>query len=172
MLKHGTFRECMEYPNKFQTFIPKLLDLPEIEDNICEGIVLKPVIPLRCVDGTRVIFKNKNAIYDERAKAPKVKRDPIPLTEKAQEIFDILSTYVTPQRLDNVLSKINTELLTRKQGFNTIMGLFRKDIMETFNDDYRGMMNTLEKQDKSIVSKQIGKLCVPIVKKEWMQIME
>ena len=42
ILFQGTFEECLAYPNKFQTNIPIWLGLPPIEDNICEGIVIKP----------------------------------------------------------------------------------------------------------------------------------
>ncbi len=172
ILFEGSFEECMKYPNKFQTTIPNLLGLPDIDDNICEGWVLKTIKPERFLDGDRVILKSKNAIYDERARCAKVPRKPLVLTEKTQKVFDILITYVTENRLDNVMSKINSELLNKKQGFGTIMGDFRKDIMESFNDDFGGVMNTLDKQDKSAISRQIGKLCVPLVKKEWLQIME
>ncbi len=172
ILTSGTFRECMEYSNKFQTTIPNILGLPKIDDNICEGIVLKPVHPSLCIDGTRVILKSVNEIYDERSRAPKIIREQLELTEKAQKVYEILSTYVTQNRLNNVLSKIDKELLTKTRGFGKIMGDFRKDIMENFNDDYDGVMNTLDKQDKFLVAKRIGKLCVHLVKKEFMQIME
>lgn len=172
ILRIGTFRECMKYSNKFQTKLPLWLILPEIEDNICEGIVLKPIIPSRCFDGTRVIFKSKNEIYDERQKAPKVPREPIVLSDEANKTYNLLSIYITPQRLDNVLSKINTELLSKKTGFGKIMGDFRKDVMKSFDEDYDGIMKSLSKEDKIIVIKQIGKLCIPLVKKEWMQIIE
>ena len=172
ILFEGNFEECMKYPNKFQTTIPNLLKLPEIEDNICEGWVLKTIKPERFIDGGRVILKSKNKIYDERARCAKKPREPLVLGEKAQKVYDILSTYVTQNRLDSVLSKVNIERLTKKQGFGTIMGDFRKDVMESFNDDNQGVMNTLLKQDKIIVAKLIGKLCVPLVKKEWMQILE
>ena len=172
ILKTGSFEECMKCSNKFQTQIPVWLHIPPIEDNICEGIVIKPIKPERFLDGDRVILKSKNETYDDRARAPKVPREPLVLNDKAQGIYDILSTYVTQNRLDSVMSKINKELLTKKEGFGTIMGDFRKDIMESFNDDYDGVMNALIKQDKKLVGRLIGKLCVPLVKKEWMQIME
>ncbi len=172
ILCEGSFEKCMKYSNKFQTTIPKLLKLPEIEDNICEGWVLKTIKPERFLDGNRVILKSKNAIYDERARCAKIPREPLVLTEKAQKIYDIISTYVTENRLDSVLSKVDRERLTLKEGFGAIMGDFRKDVMESFNDDYEGWINTLEKADKVQVSKLIGKLCVPLVKKEWVQILE
>jgi len=172
ILKSGTFRECMKYPNKFQTKLPMWMSLPPIEDNTCEGIVLKPIIPLRCYDGTRVIFKSKNERFIEKKKAPKEPREQIILTEKAQGMYDAISSYVTPQRLDNVLSKINPETLDKKKGFGKIMADFKRDVIENFNDENVPNMTFLEKKDRILVEKFVGKLCVPLVKKEWMQIIE
>lgn len=171
ILFEGTFEECMKYPNDFQTTIPEILGLPPIEGNICEGVVLKPIKPERFLDGNRVILKNKNEKWKGRGK-PRKPREPLVLTDAAQEVYDIISTYVTQNRLDSVMSKINRDYLTKKQGFKTIMGDFRKDIMVSFIDDYGGVMGALDKQDKSTVSRQIGKLCVPLVKAEWMRVME
>jgi len=56
----GTLEQCLKYPNEFQTTIPREYGLPSIEGNICEGVVIKPVIYTELIDGTRVILKNKN----------------------------------------------------------------------------------------------------------------
>ena len=60
ILAKGTFNECEKYSNEFQTKIPDWLGLPRLEDNICEGIVLKPIIARYDEDGERIIFKSKN----------------------------------------------------------------------------------------------------------------
>ena len=171
-LFEGSFRTCIRYSNKFQTTIPDSIGLPDIDDNICEGIVLKPINSAHCYDGTRVIFKNRNELHKERSKEPRIQREPLVLSDKAQGIYNLISTYVTQNRLTSVLSKINTETLDKKSGFGTIMGDFRKDIMESFNDDNVPNMLWLDKSDRNLVAKLVGKLCVPLVKKEWMQILE
>jgi len=157
ILIEGTFDECLEYTNEFQTTIPDILRLPKIDDNICEGVVLKPIKPERFLDGKRVILKNKNEKFSGRSRKPKVPREQLKLTPE----------------LNSVVSKLNKKLLTKKQGFPKLMGHFRKDIMETFNDDYEGAIwNFLDKQDKYLINKYIGHLCVPLVKAEWMEILE
>ena len=39
----GMLSECLQYPNNFQSRISNCFDLPPIEDNICEGVVIRPV---------------------------------------------------------------------------------------------------------------------------------
>ena len=57
----GSFKDALEYQNDFQTTIPGILGLPEIEDNIAEGVVIKPENAMFFHDGSRLILKNKNA---------------------------------------------------------------------------------------------------------------
>ena len=45
-LFRGTLAECLKYPNAFQSKIAEWLGLPAIDDNICEGIVIRPVVPM------------------------------------------------------------------------------------------------------------------------------
>jgi Rnl2 family RNA ligase len=48
-LFRGTLAECLKQPNTFQSKIAEWLELPAIEDNICEGIVIRPVTPTLCL---------------------------------------------------------------------------------------------------------------------------
>ncbi len=49
----GTLGECLKYPNAFQSKIAEWLGFPAIEDNICEGIVIRPVVPMYLRNGSR-----------------------------------------------------------------------------------------------------------------------
>ena len=59
-LFRGTLTECLKQPNAFQSKIAEWLGLPAIEDNICEGIVIRPVTPMYLRNGSRVLIKSKN----------------------------------------------------------------------------------------------------------------
>ena len=65
-LFRGMLNECLQYPNVFQSRISDWLGLPPIEDNICEGIVIRPVEPAYLRNGSRVLLKNKNARFAEK----------------------------------------------------------------------------------------------------------
>ena len=54
----GTLNECLNYPNDFQSKISGWLGLPQIEDNICEGVVIRPTVPMFFRNGKRVIIKS------------------------------------------------------------------------------------------------------------------
>ena len=55
----GTLEECLAHPCAFPTTLPGEFGLPPLEDNRCEGIVLKPLDPVLLPDGSRVAVKVK-----------------------------------------------------------------------------------------------------------------
>lgn len=58
----GLLDDCLAYPHVFPTAIPGELGLPPIGDNLCEGIVIKPLTPIYLPDGSRVAIKVKREI--------------------------------------------------------------------------------------------------------------
>ena len=56
----GTLDDCLDYPCVFPATLPSELGLPPIKENYCEGIVLKPLVPVILPDGTRVAVKKIN----------------------------------------------------------------------------------------------------------------
>ena len=59
----GRLDDCLDYPPSFPTAIPGELGLPPLEDNLCEGIVIKPLAPISLPDGSRVVIKKKNPAF-------------------------------------------------------------------------------------------------------------
>ena len=55
----GLLDDCLSYPCAFPTQIPAELGLPPLPDNLCEGIVIKPLTPILLPDDTRVAVKVK-----------------------------------------------------------------------------------------------------------------
>jgi Rnl2 family RNA ligase len=58
----GSLEECLSYPCAFQTVIPMELGLPSIENNLSEGVIIKPLSPVHLHDGSRVAVKVKRAL--------------------------------------------------------------------------------------------------------------
>ena len=161
----GTFSECMAYPNDFESHVHAWLGLPKIEDNICEGTIIKPLVSKRFGNGQRVIFKNKNEKWSEKSH---VKRSKVSnpsaiekLSETEKEMLNILLSYVNENRLMNVQSKLGE--FSPKQTGKTI-GLFAKDALEDFVKDHENDWNNMEKQHQKVMTKILNKEAANVVK--------
>lgn len=145
VVKRGTLEECLNYPNDFEDPIAQnLFGLPRIDNNITEGVVIKPVKPLWLPNGSRVIIKNKNDKFKEKMAAKTGKREKVvekDLTDLENMTLRWLDEYKTESRLYSVISKLGH--VTNKD-FGKIMGGFMKDLMEEFDKDYSVKIKELE----------------------------
>ena len=83
------------------------LKLPEIKDNICEGVIIKPVMPQFLHNGSRIIIKNKNAKWSEKSKVKTKGGKQVKLSDKAETLLLELERFINPNRLTNVISMTN-----------------------------------------------------------------
>jgi Rnl2 family RNA ligase len=168
ILFRGTLQECLDYPNMFQTTIPDLLGLPKIENNVCEGVVIKPIEPTYLGCGSRVILKNKNEKWSENLKKPKVKTE-ITFSEAGQEVLDGINELLTENRLKNVLSKIGE--INDKQ-FGILLGMFIKDVFEEYGKENSEKYNSLSKEEHKRVNKMVGQLAGNIIRPNFQAIID
>jgi hypothetical protein len=73
-LFRGYLKECLKYPNKFQSQIPNWFGLTQFDDNICEGVVIRPVELCFFGNNARVMIKNKNEKWEEKSYQKKENR--------------------------------------------------------------------------------------------------
>jgi hypothetical protein len=104
----GSMQECFKWSHNHNTDVSEihqLHGLPAVEDNVREGNVIKPIIPMFKKNGTRVIYKDKNTKWCETAKS--MKKDGIKkaYTEYAELLSEAVA-YITQARLDAVCSKL------------------------------------------------------------------
>jgi len=166
----GTFEECLKYPNSFPSQISVWLGLPELEDNICEGVVIKPVIPQFLSDTTRVILKNKNEKWAEKAKArDRPKKPQMTLSAKGEELFSEMGSLITENRLRNVLSKIGP--IGQKE-FGKLIQLFSKDILEEFFKDHIEEYNGVEKKEQKQLTRKLSQKCAELIRLNFMNIVD
>lgn len=158
----GPLNECISYPNDFETAIPKAFNLPAITPNITEGVVIKPVTPLFFNNGSRVILKNKNEKWAENTRFNKIIREEDEPTEKLLKLQEAIATYVTENRLNNVLSKIGAVTI---KDFGKVIGMFNKDIITDFLKDYQDRVAELEKKEAKKLNKSFSKKAADLVKK-------
>jgi len=166
----GSLSDCLNYPNKFQSQIHKWIGLPEIEDNCCEGTVIKPVKPLFFRNTERVILKNKNEKWAEKARKKKrpPKAKPV-FSDEVKRLSEELYSFVTKNRLRNVLSKIGS---IQKSEFGKLMKEFSKDCIEDFNKDHSTFFNQLEKKEQKYITTNLNKACSNLIRADFMNIVD
>lgn len=168
-LFQGTLTECLKYPNAFQSKIAEWLGFPAIDDNICEGIVIRPVEPMYLRNGSRVLIKSKNERFAEKKsvkKRNKLFEEPVPMSEELKALITEVDLYVTENRLINVVSHIG-EVHVPKD-FGKIMGLFSKDALTDFMKEFGEDYLNLEKSEQKLLNKALNQLSTELVKRVYM----
>ena len=165
-LFEGTFDECLNYPNKFPSQISQWLGYPPIEDNICEGVVIRPVVPTYIGYGDRVLIKNKNERFAEKKNYKKrlkeAKPDPV-YSDALNALIAKGSLYVTENRLNNVVSHIGQVSMPKDLG--KLIGMYSKDIIDDFIKESSADYNSLEKPEQKLLNKEINQLATALIKK-------
>lgn len=170
ILFQGTLEEALKFPNDFDSKIPAWLGLPEIENNMCEGTIVKTLKTNYFGNGSRVILKNKNEKWTEKSKMVRKDRPvqkEVRFSGNAQNIWDEISKYATINRLNNVISKIG-EFEPKMIG--KVIGLFSKDILEDFEKDFPRAFTTIEKEEQKRINKKLNSLVIDVVKEELMTV--
>ncbi|GAB1450637.1 hypothetical protein MASR2M47_06930 [Draconibacterium sp.] len=169
-LFRGSLEECLKYPNNFQSQISQWLGLPQFEDNICEGIVIRPVEPCFFENRARVMLKSKNEKWEEKSylkKRKPLEKEEVKLSITAQSLMEEVSKYITVNRLNNVISK--TGEVTQKE-IGKLLGLFGKDILEDFLKDYQVEYHKLEKSEQKGINKFVNTEVAKLLKAYFKEI--
>ena len=150
----GTLDECLAYPNDEQSEIYKEYNLPVLEDNVCEGVVISPSMPFYDNRQNRAIFKNKNTKFSEKAGEKKrAIKIPKELTDEDRQQIELVDAYVTMNRLNNIESKLGT--LEEPKQIGSFIKAMMLDVIEDvkYEEDIE-----LDKPARVFVSKQVKAL--------------
>lgn len=171
ILFQGTLEEALKFPNVFNSQIPAWLGLPELENNMCEGTIVKTLKTKYFGNGARIILKNKNEKWVEKSKMvkkeAKIVQKQVYFSEKAQEIWEEIQKYATVNRLNNVISKIG-EFEPKMIG--KVIGLFAQDILEDFEKDFPAAFTAIEKEEQKRINKKLNSLVIDFIKEELMTL--
>lgn len=160
-LYKGTLKDCLTYSNMFKTTIPTEYKLPELDGNICEGVVVRPTQATFFRNGSRVIIKNKNEKWSEnnnyidKAILRKLLHEGEELSEEASFLCEEVYKLITQNRLDNLISKIGE--VNPKKDYGKVLGLYNKDTLTDFLKNFQDKYNALEKQESKSVNKFLNK---------------
>ena len=165
-LFQGTLMECLKYPNAFHSKVAEWLGFPAIDDNICEGVVIRPVEPVFLRNGSRVLIKSKNERFAEKKsvkKRNKIFEEPTPMSDELKVLIGEVELYVTENRLANVVSHIGEVHVTKD--FGKIMGLLSKDVLSDFMKEHEEDYLNLAKNEQKLFNKILNQLCTDLVKR-------
>lgn len=169
IMHSGTLEEMLALDPVFEDPMYKYYDLPKLDKpNKSEGWVIRPMITSFFHSGSRVILKNKNPAFSER-KQKKERKVQKPLPPEAEDLLQEGLTYVTENRLRNVLSHGHD--LTVKD-FGKLIGLFSSDIYEAFVKDNRETIDSMEKVMFKKVTKQINQAVANLIRPNWLNIID
>jgi len=172
-LYKGDFNKCLEYPNKFEDPLYKMFGLPSLgKDNICEGVVLKPIKPCFFGNGKRCILKNKNDKFKENCGIRKNKIKKVyEWSPEGKELLEIASTFVNENRLRNVISHGDIDVSDIKKAFNNVMKPFNIDINDDFMKEYGDKFKCLELIEQKLIKKNINIIAAGIIRTNWKDIL-
>jgi len=140
-----------------------------LEDNIAEGIVIKPLIEMMDKRGDRIIVKYKSKKWAENAdgvsKMPKeLSKEEVEFQKQAREFASMVAT---EGRLHTIIEHItrdgNVEINMKR--VPDFLREFVKDVMEEYEEIY----SKLDKKEKNIYNKIISSQAVNLFKKYVME---
>ena len=169
-LFEGTLDTCLEYPNQFITTLPSIHNCPLIENNICEGVIIRPKRSLSLPNGSRVILKNKNKHFGEKVHTKHHKLDKKNLENNTipNKVYEALIEYATENRLRNILSKIGG---VTHRDFGRILRDMKQDVQEDFDKDHLSMWEPLNGSDTKYVQKRLNTYIATLIKENLEEIV-
>lgn len=165
----GSLKEALEYPNEFNSLIPAWLGLPVLENNVTEGVIIRPEKTQFFGNGSRVILKNKNEKWSEKSKE-RTERTPIEtvvLSAAAETVWNELQLFLTSNRLYNVLSK-EGEFTPKIMG--KLIGLLAQDALTDFMKEHSSAFEVLEKEERKWITKRLNNSVTKLIKEEFMTL--
>ncbi len=173
VLARGTFYDLMKIPVVFPDPLSVMMGLPKIDDNDAEGWVLKPVDPKFFRNGERIILKGKNPDFEEKngGKRGKPPKPVYELSDEGNRLKDELMTYLTENRLRNVLSHGDLEEVTQ-QSFGKLLGLFCMDAFSDFYKDNGVDYEALPKKERTITKKNMNRIAGDVIRPNFLNIID
>lgn len=157
----GKLGKALDFNTRIDSIIPEQLGLPALEENIIEGVVVKPFNQTNNINiSTRPIIKIKNAEFEEEKRFHQAQKWTfIPSisskTEELSFILDELRNYVTANRLDSAISKIGALDINNKQRMLDIKIEFLRDTLDDFNEDNDNLLEELSTEQQEWIKNRI-----------------
>lgn len=157
----GKFNEAMNFNIRINTSIPKEFSLPELQNNLIEGVVIKPFNQTNNTLFSRPIIKLKNSEFDEEEKFHEAEKwsfipDISSKTEDLSFIVEELRNYITQNRLKSAISKVGMLDLNNQLRVSEIKTEFSEDVITDFNENNDNLLNDLSSDEKQWIIERIN----------------
>ncbi|WP_231128679.1 RNA ligase family protein [Chryseobacterium vaccae] len=157
----GKFNEAMNFNIRMNSTVPKEFNLPELQDNLIEGVVIKPFNQTDHSLFSRPVVKLKNPEFDEEDKFHEAEKwSFIPnissKTEDLSFIVEELRNYVTLNRLKSAISKIGELDMNNQLRVSEIKKEFLEDVITDFNENNANLLNDLSPDDKEWIITRVN----------------
>ena len=116
-----------------------------------------------------MLIKSKNERFAERKSAKRRTKlfvEPVPYSDELKALIVEGETYVTENRLANVVSHIGEVHFPKD--FGRVMGALSKDVLDDFLKEHGGSYAALDKCEQKSLNKELNKLCTALVKQVYM----
>lgn len=154
----GSFEDCLKWSvqhNTDPTMIPSLFGLENIDGNVREGHVLKPIQPAQFQTGESIVLKDKNDKFKQNQRSShNLRKEEVSKENKG--IITGLLEYVNENRFDGIVSKHGQ--LTRK-----LIGKYINLLAEDATTDYQKDGHVIPQDQLIKVRKAIKNDCRKIV---------
>lgn len=157
----GSLTEALEYNERFPTTIPRLLGLPELPNNVAEGIVIKPMQELLVKTNkglVRPLLKKKIAEFAEDERFHQAEKWTSPAKQEDSYVLSWLEyemrQYLNINRLQSAISKMG-DLHTHQ---TEIKQLLTEDVWEKLSEQHQEKIHNLSTEDKSLLGMLLNEL--------------
>jgi len=167
-LRRGKFEDLIQESTVFPDPLHLQFGLPTINGNDAEGWVMKPLKELLFHSGERVILKGRNPKFKDQNKVekkPKINK----LSDEANDVKDILISYINESRLHNVLS--HGEKIGQKD-FGKLMGLLSQDAFNDFMKDNEEIFVVLDLNEQKLVKNAMNKYASDLIRPHFVDILD
>ena len=157
----GKFADALNFNPRINSSIPKEFNLPDLKDNLIEGVVIKPFNQIdNSTLSSRPIIKLKNPEFDEEDKFHEAERwhfipEVSSKTEDLSFIMDDLRNYITQNRLKSAVSKIGMLDINNHHRVSEIKSEFLEDVITDFNENNEGFFENLSPEEREWIIERI-----------------
>ncbi len=156
----GKVNEVQNFNIRIHSSIPSQLGLPELEQNLIEGVVVKPLHHHHLNLSLRPVVKLKNPEFDEEKKfheseAWSFKKKVISKSEELTFILEEISMYINGNRLQSAISKTGKIDRGNETRMNEIREEVLRDTWTDFNENNTGLLSDLTAEQQEWLRKRM-----------------